>query len=599
MRDLKLMKAVRSYPFWGYIKQYPRQYILGIGTLAAVDLINVLLPLLVKLAIDAIGPKNIKQVIWASVGYFILMIAQSYGRYLWRIYLMGTSHFVARDLRLGLYRHLQKLPLEYHQRVSTGDLMSRATNDIESVRMALGPGILVTADAILMLILIIPPMLFLSVKLSLLAFAFYPLVPWITKKMGTQIDVLFEGMQQKMSNLSAYAQESFSGVRLIRSLVLENETCRRFQSLSEDYKRQGFKLAKWEAFFSPSLGLLTNLGTFLILVLGGFDVLSGAITVGTFVAFQRFVVQLSWPMEAMGWAVTMHREGFAAQRRIDEVFKVPEVRQVIASSFQPSKAEEPFIEIKKLEFHYPDWSREHDFSLHLSDLKIQKGQKIGVVGRVGSGKTTLLNLWLRMYEPKNDSLFLSGQDLTSIPLADLRRRISMVEQHVFLFSESISTNVSLGLAQQSEASIQELSKIAQIYEEVSRLPNGFKTLLGERGLNLSGGQKQRLALVRALLRKPEVLLLDDCFSAVDVEVESKIIDSFFDSFTELTVLFASHRLSVMSRMDEVWVMDKGTLVEKGPHSVLLRKSPLYQQLWNQSEREVDKERLGVIEGDLA
>jgi len=598
MNNLGLLQKIKQYPFWCYIKRYPKRYLMGLLTLAAVDVVNVSLPLLVKYAIDAIPQKDIKQVVWASVGYLVLMVLQSYGRYLWRIYLMGTSHLVASEVRTQLYKHIQKLPLIYHQRISTGDLMSRATNDVESVRMALGPGILVTADAILMLVLIIPPMLFLSVKLSLLAFAFYPLVPWITKKIGTQIDSLFEEMQKKMSGLSGFAQESFQGVRLIRSMVLERETLKRFRGLSKDYQEQGFKLANWEAFFSPSLGLLTNLGTFLILLLGGLDVLSGAITVGTFVAFQRFVVQLSWPMEAIGWAVTMHREGFAAQRRINEIMDQKEVDSIRPSDSLTKSSKELTLEIKKLEFHYPDWTQQHYFRLNLENLRVHRGQKIGLVGRVGSGKTTLLNLWMRLYEPSLGSMFLRGEDITIIPLESLRNRIAMVEQSVFLFSETISMNMGLGMKSLSEAKIQELSELAQISKEIMELPERYQTVLGERGVNLSGGQKQRLALVRALSREPEVLLLDDCFSAVDVEVESKIIDSFFDSFEKLTVLFSSHRLSAMSRMDEIWVFDGGTVVEKGTHAHLLQVSPLYQQLWSQSERELDMERLGLKDTEV-
>ena len=589
---------MREYPFWDYIQQHSKRYALGLATLAAVDVINVSLPLLVKVAIDAIPVKDARKLIWASVGYLTLMVLQSYGRYLWRIYLMGTSHLVASEVRTKLYRHLQKLPLEYHQRMSSGDLMSRTSNDVESVRMALGPGILVTADAILMLVLIIPPMLYLSVKLSLLAFAFYPLVPWITKKIGTRIDHLFEELQKKMSGLSSFAQESFQGVRLIRAMVLEAETLQKFRSLSQSYQEQGFKLANWEAFFSPSLGLLTNLGTFLILLLGGFDVLSGAITVGTFVAFQRFVVQLSWPMEAIGWAVTMHREGFAAQRRIHDVLNQSEANPVLSNASSPIKSSK-ILEVKKLAFHYSDWTREHSFRLKLENLKIDPGQKIGLVGRVGSGKSTFLNLWLRLYEPAPGSLFWEGRDITSVPLETLRTQIAMVEQSIFLFSETISKNMALGMNHFSDDEIKRLGRIAQIANEIEKLPEKYDSVLGERGVNLSGGQKQRLALVRALLREPKVLLLDDCFSAVDVDVESRIIDSFFDNFPELTVLFSSHRLSVMSRMDEIWVFEDGTVVERGTHAQLIKVSPLYQQLWSQSERERDLERLGIKEPEVS
>lgn len=596
--NLNPINQVKKYPFWSYIRRYPRRYAIGLLTLAAVDLVNVTLPILVKYGIDAIPAKNTKQLMWASLAYLFLMVIQSYGRYLWRIYLMGTSHLVVKELRERVYTHLQRLPLEFHQRISSGDLMSRVTNDIESIRMALGPGILVTADAVLMLILIIPPMLFLSVKLSLLAFAFYPVVPWITKKIGSRIDEIFERLQQKMAGISSFAQESFAGVRLIRALVLEPEISKRFRGLSQDYREQGISLAKWEAVFSPSLGLLTNLGTFLILLLGGMDVIHGAITVGTFVAFQRFVVQLSWPMEAIGWAVTMHREGFAAQRRIGEVLQEPELRSVIIQDRTTKTDELRLLQVKNLKFHYKDWDSKKSFVLSLDHLHVEKGKKIGLVGKVGSGKTTFLNLLLRMYVLQPESVYFMGHDILSIPISELRKNIAMVEQNIFLFSESVVENVSLGLKVIEEEKVLLALDTAQIKDEVSRLPLGIKTTLGEKGVTLSGGQKQRLAVARALLREPKLLLLDDCFSAVDVEIEKRIIDSFFSRHSSLTVLFSSHRLSVMPRMDEVWVFDQGNIVEKGTHEHLIQFSPLYQQLWNKSERESEKEKLGLIEGEI-
>jgi ATP-binding cassette subfamily B multidrug efflux pump len=395
-RVISILGHLRGYPFWPYLRKHRRHYLLGLTSLIIVDAINVALPLVVRDAIDAIAPKNLRGVLYAALAYLILMLVQAVGRYLWRLYLIGTSHIIAKSLRLELYDHLQHLPLKYYQRVRTGDLMSRATNDIESIRMAVGPGILVTVDALLVFVMIIPVMFLMSVKLSLLALAFYPLVPLITLRLGNRIDALFESLQVKMSNLSAYAQETFGAVRLIKSLVLESRAEERFRELSKSYEVQGVELARYQAIFSPALALLTNLGTFLILFIGGVDVINGAITVGTFIAFQRFVVQLSWPMEAIGWAVTMNKEGYAAQRRLSEIIEAPQVKEIAADKKFVPLDDHALLTLKDLSYSYPQENGGQGFRLEVGAAILREGQKVGIVGPVGRGKTTRFNLSLRV-----------------------------------------------------------------------------------------------------------------------------------------------------------------------------------------------------------
>lgn len=589
-----LIRRILAYPFWKFVWEHRRRYAVGMLSLVLVDAINVALPLVVKEGIDALVPRNAPRVVWAGVLYFVLMAVQAIGRYLWRMYLIGTSHLIAKGLRNDLYAHLQRLPLGYYQRTRAGDLMSRATNDVESIRMAVGPGILVTADAILMFAMIIPVMFSLSFKLSVLAFCFYPAVPWLTARLGDRIDVLFESLQEKMSALGAYAQETFGGIRLVKSLVLESRVHARFLEMSGLYEKEGVKLAGYQALFTPALGLLTNLGTFLILLLGGRDVMMGAISIGTFVAFQRFVVQLSWPMEAIGWTVTMHREGVAAYRRLTEILSIPPVVSVRGEA--PAAADgnglDASLHVTRLSFQYPMLAGEMGaFRLELDDLVLRRGQKVGIVGPVASGKTTFFNLVLRIHEPPPGTIFWEGRDVTAIPLRDLRRGIGSVEQQIFLFSENIAANVALGSGGTvSRETIVDVARTAAILDEIEELDEGFEAPLRERGVNLSGGQRQRIALMRALARRPELLLLDDCFSAVDVAVEARIIDHFFDEYPDLTVLFASHRLSVMPRMDEIWMIDGGRVVARGRHAELLSREPLYQALWEKSERQVEVER---------
>lgn len=585
-----IAKKISSFPFWRTLYGYRRRYVIGLVALTGVDAINVVLPLVVREAVDALLPKSVHTIIWAAVIYLGLTVVQSVGRYLWRMYLIGTSHLIASEMRRSLYAHLQKLPLHHYQRVRTGDLMSRATNDIESVRTLLGPGILVIVDACLMFLLLVPVMFYLSPKLALLAFAFYPIVPWLTARVGDRIDTLFEMLQERLSGLSAFVQESFGAIRLIKSLVLESTAHDRFRKLSEEYRLKGVELSRVEACLSPALGFITNLGTLLILIIGGMDVMQGVITVGTFVAFQRFVVQLSWPMEAIGWAVTMSREGLAAERRLGEIFSVPEV-QAVSSPPTLRSTSDNLVDIRGLRYGFPNGNK---FHLSLHDLSIKKGQKIGLVGPVGSGKSTLFNLLLRLYEPPECTLYFGGLDIRAIDLGSLRRSIASVEQQIFLFGEKISVNITMGFEKEiPPEEIRKAAHIAYIDEEIGILASGFDSLLGERGVNLSGGQKQRVALARALVRRPRLLLLDDCFSAVDVAVEHEIIRRLLSHYPDLTLCFASHRMSVMPTMDEVWVLENGELEGRGTHLDLLKHHRLYQVLWEHSAREKQWQEQGV------
>lgn len=584
----------KKRPFWELIRVHRRQYVLGLITLVFVDLINVCLPLFIRSALDGATEKRMDWVWGSAIAIFVLMSLQSIGRYLWRVYLMGASNQIARDLRRDLYHHLQKLPLQYYQSVKTGDLMSRATNDVESVRMAVGPGILVALDAVIMFVLIVPLMLYLSPRLTLLAFAFYPLAPFLTQWIGGRIETLFDLLQTKLSTLSSFAQESFGAIRLIKSLVLENTSARRFSELSRDYAITGERLARYEALFSPSLGLMTNLGTFLILIVGGKSVIEGALTLGTFVAFQRFVVQLSWPMEAIGWAATLNQEGKAALARLRMVMDVAPVTESSQNEDSGGRRSRggsvkrmvPDIKIQNLRFDYGGVG-DSGFKLSLDDLYVPSGKKVGIVGPVGSGKSSLFHLLLRLYDPPDNTIFMGGpmdgRDINHINRTELRCTIASVEQQVFLFSESIESNVEMGMRTPAGGeSIRRAIQAAGVFDEVEGLTDGARSVLGERGVNLSGGQKSRLALARALVRQSPILILDDCFSSVDVEVESRIIQNLFRVAKDVSILIASHRLSIMPLVDEIWVLDEGKLAARGTHSELLVSNSLYQALWHRA-----------------
>lgn len=575
----------RNYPFWPFLKAHKKVYLLGTLALIVVDLVNVAIPVAVKYAIDAVPLKNTRGLVTVGVVLLGMMVLQSACRFLWRIFFQGASYRITSDLRLKLYSHLQKLPLQYYQKVRTGDLMSRMTNDIEAIRMALGPGVLVSLDAVILLALLIPLMLWMSVKLTLLALAFLPLVPWLTSHLGKKIERVFAKTQGDLSELSAYTQESLRAIRLIKSLVLEDKVKDRFSKMSSSYVTSAITVAKYEAILSPSLSLLSRAGVFLILIVGGMDVIQGALTVGTFVAFHRFVGQVSWPMEAMGWAVTLHQEGAAAYARLQEVLLIDPVKSSHPNLY-PTPKQPTLLRVDNLSYQYPT---PEGFVLSLSDLSIGQGKRVGIVGPVGAGKTTLFQLILRLYEPPQGTIFWKNEDVTTVPLQRLRQEIASVEQQIFLFSENISDNITMGITEPlSRHRILTAGTHAGIEKEILSMESGLDSLLGERGVDLSGGQKQRIAIARALVRSPELVLLDDCFSAVDVEVERQIIDNLINHYPTLSLCVASHRLSIMPLMDEIWLLEHGHLVEKAPHDQLLVSQPLYRQLWETSQVQRDK-----------
>jgi len=587
-----MLSAIRTHPFVALLKPYFRWYFWGLVALVGVDAINVALPLVIRDGIDGAIAAN-RPAVWKAAAFYLgLMAVQSVGRYLWRIYLLGTSHLVAAGMRRDLYARLQRLSPRYHSGARPGDLMSRFTNDIESVRQALGPGVLVALDALVLFVLIVPVMASISWKLTLYAFVFFPLVPWLTARVGQRIDTIFERLQRRMSTLGAFTQEVLSGVRLIKALVQEPEAARRFRELSKDYEREGIGLARYEAIMSPSLGLFTNLGMVLILFAGGLDVLEGTITVGTFVAFQRFLVQLSWPMEAIGWAVTLYREGSAGLRRVREAEAAPPVESVRGPRSHLVGTAGHF-DARRLRYGFARADGQAGFAIEIDSLAVPRGSKIGIVGPIGCGKTTLLSLFCRLEEPPTGCLYFDGCDVAGVPLVELRRRIGAVESNVILFGETVRTNVLLGTTPLSDEEIRKFAGGVCLEDELNAIPGGLDAVLGERGRSLSGGQRQRLGLLRALVRQPEALLLDDPFSAVDVDTEERIAGWVWRELASTTVLFATHRLGTMPLMDEIWLMDRGTVVGRGSHERLLREHALYRQLWERSERDSEAGRTGL------
>ncbi len=570
-------KPLISLGFWSLIWEFRGAYAKGILTLFLVDAANVGIPLMLKKAIDAISLSDRDSVTRNALIILALFLFQAGGRYLWRVYLMGASHRVAAVFRRKFFDHVLKIPMSSHRLIGSGDLLARATQDIEAIRMALGPGVLVIADCVILFLLILPAMWNLSPRLTLISLAMLPLVPLLTYLCGSRIDTLFDRMQGQTSAMTQFIRERFTHVRLLKAFSAEPFAAEELEKLSDGYRRTGKQLALVESFFSPGLVLFTNAGTLLILYFGGELVLEGALTVGAFIAFQRLIVQLAWPMEAIGWAVTLTREAKASLRRVNHILNIPRVdEQGVIPAPVPSA---PLLEIRdlKVSLGMPGGSSKLD--LQASGLTLRGGQWVGIVGPIASGKSTFLDVLLRVFDPPAGAVYLHGVDLTKYPLNDLRKRLRIVDQPVTLLGEDLSSNVSLSLPTAVDKStLHALSDIASFDPNTRFGLDVDDTLISEKGADLSGGQKQRIALMRALSTGPELLLLDDPFSGVDLATESAIFSSLRKNYPNLSVLFVTHRFELMEQMDEIWVMEGGRFVAQGKHEALVQASALYRGL---------------------
>ncbi|MEN9723868.1 MAG: hypothetical protein RJB38_1854, partial [Pseudomonadota bacterium] len=494
------------------IWKYRKPVFLGLLSLMIVDALEVLPPLVLKQAVDVVVARQPwSQLAWLAAGYFLIAFFQGFCRYAWRMFLIRSSLFAGRDLRNRFSGHLLRLSPSFFDRKRLGDLMSLATNDVEAIRMALGPGLLVAADAIFYFVTVPIAMLALSPRLTLLAFLPLPIIPWLVARNERLIHERFEKVQAAFGRLSAMAQETLTGVRVIKAFAAEPGQLERFRKSGEDYVRLNMSLARVQSAFGPTLDFTMSLGLVFLLWVGGRQVMGGLETLGTFVAFQRYIQKMVWPMTAVGMAITYYQRGIASARRMGEIFS--EKSAVREPRVPAPRAIRGEIEFRKLSFRY---APESPLVIQDLSLTIPARTRVAFVGAVGSGKTTLLSLIPRLYPVEAGMICIDGQDVNDYPIQDLRRSVGFVGQDLFLFSESVEENLSWGADQEvPRDEIIELSRSVALETEIQRLPQGYGTLLGERGVNLSGGQRQRVTIARALAKKPAILILDDALSSVD------------------------------------------------------------------------------------
>ena len=577
-------------PLWPYLNKYRVTLFWGAITVLFNNGFWVLSPQVVRRAIDDMNHFGITQqkvLIYCSL-LVALALAKGVFQFLTRWLVIGVSREIEYDLRNDLFRHLEALSYSHYQKNRTGDIMARATNDLNAVRMLLGPAIMYTANTLVFTAVALVFMWHISPKLTLYAFAPLPIASVIVQYIGRKIHERFEKIQAQFSDISARAQENFSGARVVRAYAQESAEISLFEKTNQEYFMRSLPLARLTGMLWPTLEMLLGFALVLVLWLGGREVLLHRMTLGDFVAFNTYIVMLTWPIIALGWVINIFQKGTASMGRIDEILRVePDITDAhVAPDLKSVTTVRGEIEFRHLSFNYNGVPVLKDIN-----LTIPAGSSLAIVGPTGSGKTTLVSLLPRMYDTTPGSLLLDGRPLIEYPLETLRQNIGYVPQETFLFSDTIRENIAFGVENASDEQVRAAAEAANIATDIEGFPESYNTLVGERGITLSGGQKQRTAIARAIIRNPRILVLDDALSSVDTYTEERILDHLRHVMQGRTTIFISHRVSTIRNADRIAVLHDGKIVELGSHEELLARNGYYTDLYNKQLLEEELARV--------
>jgi ATP-binding cassette subfamily B multidrug efflux pump len=562
-------------PLFPYMKKHRWGYALGTLSVLLQNGIAVLIPLLIGRAFDHLKHGVSRQQlfidaalilgVWCGKGVFL---------YLTRKVVISISREIEFEMRNDLFRHLESLSYSFYQRTRTGDIMARATNDLNAVRMLLGPAIMYSANTLVFTVAALFFMVHISPMLTLYAFAPLPIVSIVVQYFGRRIHERFERIQAMFSDISARAQENFSAARVIRAYVQEDAEVANFEAANKEYINRSLKLVRLMGMLWPTLTTLLGFAIVLVLWLGGRLAIQHHMSLGNFVAFLTYMVQLTWPVIALGWVINIFQRGTASMGRIKEILQEkPEVVDLAPNRAAPVVRGD--IEFRGLNFAYNGAPVLHDVNLH-----IPAGSSLAIVGPTGSGKSTLVSLIPRIYDAAPGSVLLDGRPITDFPLETLRRAIGFVPQETFLFSDTVQENIAFGTDQTDGEAVRLAAQGASIAAEIEDFPEQYATMVGERGITLSGGQKQRTAIARAIIRNPRILVLDDALSSVDTHTEDKILNHLREIMQGRTTIFISHRVSTVRNADRIAVLHGGRIVELGTHDELIARNGYYTDLYN-------------------